>query len=319
MSVIITTGSGYESIRTTIKYLRRQTAREGLEVIIISPALEWSPDIEAEFKDFYGTVLIETDIDTGLYDAWVTAVKRSNAPIVFFGENHAFPEPELAEAIIEAHKGPWAAVGCVIKNVNPDSVNSRAQLYMTYGAYTEPVESGEVNDLPGHNTSYKRSVLLDYGDELRGMLMRTNIMHMDLRARGFRLYLENKARTDHVNVSKTLAVIIDLFHNGRLYTAALARYKRWSIPERIFHALLEPLIISKHFLGTLHGIRRAGQSNELIPAALPIITLGLTAHFLGKITGYALGSGDAQKQINSYEFDRFRYITDQDIELISRL
>lgn len=319
MSVIITTGMGYESIRTTIKYLRRQTVKESLEVIIISPAIEWAAAVEAEFRDFYGTILIEADLDTGLYDAWVTAVRRSSAPVVAFGENHAFPEPEWAEALIEAHKGPWAAVGCVIKNINPDSVNSWAQLYMTYGRYTEPVESGEINDLPGHNTSYKRSILTDYGDELRFMLIRTNIMHMDLRARGYRLYMENKAGTNHVNVSKTSSILFDLFCNGQLYTAALAHYKRWSISERILHSLLEPLIILKHFRGTLQSIRRAGQWNQLIPAALPIILAGLSAHLLGKLRGYVIGFGNAQQKTNSFEFYRFKHITEQDIKRVTNL
>jgi hypothetical protein len=262
---------------------------------------------------------MEADLDSDLYDSWVRAVNRASAPVVVLGENHAFPEPEWAEALIEAHKGPWAAVGCVIKNVNPDSVNSWAQLYMTYGRYTEPVESGEINDLPGHNTSYKRSILLDYGDELRNMLIRTNIMHMDLRARGYRLYMENKAGTNHVNVSRTSSILLDLFYNGQLYTAALVQYKRWSISERILHSLLEPLIILKHFQGTLHAIRRAGQWNKLMPAALPIIVTGLSAHFLGKLCGYASGFGNTQEKINSFEFDRFKYITEQDIKRISNL
>jgi hypothetical protein len=190
---------------------------------------------------------------------------------------------------------------------------------MTYGRYTEPVEPGEINDLPGHNTSYKRSILLDYGDELRNMLIRTNIMHMDLRARGCRLYMENKARTNHVNVSKTSSIFFDLFYNGQLYTAALAQYKRWSISKRILHSLLEPLIILRHFQGTLQSIRRAGQWNQLIPTALPIIVTGLAAHFMGKILGYLIGFGNTQRRINSFEFDRFKYLTEQDIKHVSNL
>jgi hypothetical protein len=144
-------------------------------------------------------------------------------------------------------------------------------------------------------------------------------MHMDLRARGYRLYMENKAGTNHVNVSRTSSILLDLFYNGQLYTAALVQYKRWSISERILHSLLEPLIILKHFQGTLHAIRRAGQWNKLMPAALPIIVTGLSAHFLGKLCGYASGFRNTQEKINSFEFDRFKYITEQDIKRISNL
>jgi hypothetical protein len=319
MSVIITSLGSYESIRTTVKHLRRQTVKEYLEILIISPHMDVPESDRAGFGDFYSVIFMEADLDRDLYDAWVSAVNRANAPVVAFGENHAFPEPEWAEALIEAHKGPWAGVGTVIRNANPGSVNSWAQQHMTYGRYSEPLESGESDDLPGHNASYKRSILLEYGSDLRFMLIRTNIMNMDLRARGHRLYMEGKAKVDHVNVSKTVSILLDLFYNGQIYTAALAHYKRWSPPKRLFHALLEPLIILKHFRGTLHAVRRAGQWNELMPAALPVIVLGLTAHFFGKIWGYAAGFGTVQKRINSYEFDRFKHITERDIKRVSNL
>jgi hypothetical protein len=319
MSVIITSIASYESIRTTINHLRKQTVKEHLEVIIVSPQMDVPESDQAGFSDFYDVIRMEADLDSGLYDAWVDAIRRAGAPIVVFGENHAFPEPQWAEALIDAHKGPWAGVGSVIKNANPGSINSWAQQYMTYGRYSEPLESGETDDLPGHNVSYKRSILLAYGSDLRYMLIRTNIMNMDLRARGHRLYMEGKARVDHVNVTKTVSILSDLFYNGQIYTAALAHYRRWSLSKRFFYALLEPLIILKHFQGTLHAIKRAGRWKELIPAALPIIVTGLTAHFFGKIWGYTAGFGTVQKNINSFEFDRFKHITEQDIKRVSNL
>ena len=317
ISVIITTISGYESIRTTIRHLKRQTVRESLEVIIIAPSMERSASVISEFKDFYNTIFIEADLDKDLYEAWEEAVQRAGAPVVAFGENHAFPEPGWAEALIEAHKGPWAGVGSVITNANPGSINSWAQLYMTYGRWTEPLVAGEVEDIPGHNSSYKRSVLLEYGGQLKHKLIRTNIMHLDLRSRGYRLYMEPKAKVNHINISKNMSILVDLFYNGRLYTAALAFDKRWSLPKRIFNACIEPLIMLKYFRGTLQHISRSGNWDKLIPDTLPIIASGLTAHFLGKLIGYAAGFGNVQRRINSYEYDRFKYITAQDIKDLS--
>jgi hypothetical protein len=83
--------------------------------------------------------------------------------------------------------------------------------------------------------------------------------------------------------------------------------------------MMEPPIILKHFLGTLGAMRRAGKSRELLPSALPIVTAGLAAHMFGKVCGYVAGYGKAQKYINSFEFDRYRYITDKDIEHIEKL
>jgi glycosyl transferase family 2 len=319
MSVIITTIGGFESIRTVIEHLKMQTVADRLEVIIISPSMRLTAAEEAELNHFSNSIIMEADMDNGLSDAWVDAVNESSAPIVAFGENHAFPVPQWAEALIEAHDGPWAGVGSVIRNANPKSINSRAQLYMTYGRWTGPIESGETEDLPGHNSSYKRSILLEYGSGLKHMLVRTNIMNMDLRARGYRLYMEKRAEVIHINVSKTSSILPDLFYNGQLYIASLVHYKRWSVLKKIFHALLEPLIILRHFQGTMQSLDRDGQKKNLVPAALPIIIAGLTAHLFGKLKGYAAGFGNAQKKINSYEFDRFKHLTREDIAELSKL
>ncbi|MEQ9618555.1 MAG: glycosyltransferase [Deltaproteobacteria bacterium] len=318
LSVIITTAFGYDSIRTTIEHLNKQTVREAIEVIIIAPpGIERPASAETELEDFYNTIIIEADIDNELYQAWVDAVHQSSAPVVAFGENHAFPEPVWAEALVEAHKGPWAAVGCIHKNANPHSLRSWAQLFMTYGPWTEPLDSGEVNDLPGHNSSYKRSVLIDYGSELGHKLIRTNIMHMDLRSRGYRLYFESGAKVQHINITKTKSILLDLFYNGQLYTAALALHKKWPLSKRILNASLEPLIMLKYFRGTLQNIRRAGYWGKLMPQALPIIVSGLTAHFLGKLWGYTVGFGSVQQQINDFEFDRFKHLIEKDRRLLS--
>jgi len=317
MTVVLATIPGYESIRKTIRHLKNQTVRDRLEIIIISPSMEMSAATESDLKDFHNVIFMEADIDNELYEAWEEAVHRAGAPVIAFGENHAFPVPEWADALIEAHRGPWAGVGSVIINANPGTLNSWAQMYMTYGRWTEPIKAGEAEDIPGHNSSYKRSILLEYGSQLKYMLIRTNAMNMDLRSRGHRLYMEPRARVLHINVSRTQSILVDLFYNGQIYTAAVAFNKRWSLPRRVFNACLEPLIMLKYFRGTLHNIRRSGNWNRLIPHTLPIIVSGLTAHFFGKLLGYFTGFSKVQVRINNYEFDRFKYITAQDIEELS--
>jgi hypothetical protein len=47
---------------------------------------------------------------------FVQALAR--APIVALAEDHAFPAPGWAEALIAAHRDPWAAIGAVIRHPN---------------------------------------------------------------------------------------------------------------------------------------------------------------------------------------------------------
>ena len=74
--------------------------------------------------------------------------------MVVLSEDHSFPEAGWAEALIEAHRGPWSVVGPVVRNANPDSLISWADFLLGYGTWLDPAPGGEISQLPGHNSSY---------------------------------------------------------------------------------------------------------------------------------------------------------------------
>ena len=71
-----------------------------------------------------------------------------------------------AESLLYAHRKEWACVGPVVNNGNPRSLISWTNLVIEYGEWLAPAASKVVTHLPGHNSSYKRDILLRYGDEL---------------------------------------------------------------------------------------------------------------------------------------------------------
>ena len=93
-------------------------------------------------------------------------MREASAPIVVFTEDHCFPEPEWAAALLARHAEPWAAVGPVLRNANPETTVSWADLLIAYGPWLAPGVAGPKDHLPGHNSSYKTSVLREYGDRL---------------------------------------------------------------------------------------------------------------------------------------------------------
>jgi len=94
----------------------------------------------------------------------------ARARIVAFGEDHCFPEPGWADALLEAHQGPHAVVAPVFLNANPGSTVSWCDFLIGYGAWMAPVAGGLRPFPPGHNSSYKRDELLAYGDRLEEAL-----------------------------------------------------------------------------------------------------------------------------------------------------
>jgi hypothetical protein len=78
---------------------------------------------------------------------------------------------------------------------------SWADLFIGYSPWLAPAPSREAEFLPGHNTSYKRAVLLEYGDQLDSMMQAETVLHWVLRSKGHRLFLESTANVAHVNFS----------------------------------------------------------------------------------------------------------------------
>src|SRR5205823_4333630 len=126
MSVVLYSPELYDDIRRTVGRLRIQTAREKLEVVIVAPSEDALRLEAADFDCFYNYCVVEVGKSASIYTARSAGIRKATAPIVVLAEDHSFPARTWAEALIEAHRGPWAAVGPAIANANPGSLVSWA-------------------------------------------------------------------------------------------------------------------------------------------------------------------------------------------------
>ncbi|HYN89764.1 MAG TPA: glycosyltransferase [Ardenticatenaceae bacterium] len=300
MSVVIVTDT-YSSIRKTMRHLRAQTVNDRLEVVIVAPSRDALGLDESERDGFQRVQVIEVGPLESLSWARAAGIRQASAPLVALAENHCYPDPHWAEALVEAHQQPWAAVGPAIGNANPDTLVSWSNLYIDYGPWVEPVPAGEIDDLPGHNSSYKRALLLEYGDRLETMLEAETTLHWDLRARGYRLYLEPEARTLHLNVSLPSSWLAERFWTGRRFAAARAQNQHWSPLKRAAYAGGAPLIPLVRLARLWPQVRRRP---ALFPRILPALMVGLAVSAAGEMVGYALGSGISMEKTVAVEMDK---------------
>lgn len=307
MSVVIVTLNSYETIRETIRHLRSQNIRERLEVVIVAPSAGGLDLDEAELRDFHQVQVVEVGPIRSRASAFAAGVRQTHSSIVAFAEDHSYPEPGWAEALIKAHREPWAAVGPVVRNANPASSISWADLLLGYASWLDPVTAGVTDRLPGHNSSYKRAILLDYGRDLEAMLLAEILLHWDLRARGHQLYLESAAKVGHVNFERLTSLITAQFHHSRVFAAA--RGRTWSPVRRLLYVGGAPLIPAIRFWRI---IRRDGGGLRYPPfRVLPALILGLVVAAVGELVGYALGAGDAEQKLLPFEFQRTRHLVNQ--------
>jgi glycosyltransferase involved in cell wall biosynthesis len=310
MSVVIVTPDRYETIRKTIRYLHAQTVRDRLEIIIVAPAADRLVLNEAELVGFSRFCVIPMGEIRSNAQACAAGIRQASAPVVALAEDHAYPAPGWAEALIAAHRQLWAVVAPAVGNANPGSLVSWAALYVAYGLRVAPAVAGETDELPGYFGSYKRAVLLEYGAALEQMLESDTLLHWDLRAKGYRLYLEATARTDHINISRLFPWLGEQFHSGQKFAALRAR--RWSLPRRFLHAICTPLKPLLHSFAVVRDIRRSGRQPELLPWLLPLVLLGFAAAALGEMIGYACSARYTVGRLYNFQFLHERHLTPRD-------
>ena len=312
MSVVLVTPDRYETIRKTMKHLRAQTIRDRLEIVIVAPSAAELDLDKAELEDFLQYRVVEVGPIKSTAEARAAGVRRASAPIVAFTEDHSYPVPGWAQALVESHCQPWAVVGPVFDNGNPNSMTSWANLLVEYGEWIEPAAAGIISHLPPHNSSYKRALLLDYGSQLESMMEAETVLQWDLRAKGHQLYLQPAAKTYHTNFSSPLASIPLRFHCGRVFGASRAR--RWSPFRQMLFTAAAPMIPLVRLWRILRRLRRPGPHRRLLPRILPVLMAAFIVDAAGEMIGYALGTGTAMRRTSNFEFHRHRYRTRRDQE-----
>jgi hypothetical protein len=317
MSVVVVTPGGLDAIERTLSHLRSQTARDRLELVIVAPGALNEEDPRVAGDGLAALRLVDAGNFHSTGAAFAAGVGAATAPIVACAEEHSFPEPGWAAALIDAHAGPWAAVGCALENANPATRVSWTHLLCDFGPAVAPVEGGEATELPGHHTSYKRDRLLRYGAELEGMLEIEWVLQEDLRAAGERLLREPRAVCHHVNASRLGSHLYGELNGGRAFAANRARLRRWGPLQRLVWIVGSPLMPFVRLARLLPDLRRAYPSRRA--GLLPVLLTGLVANAVGQLLGYTFGRGSATTKRMSLELERHRHLRKDEQEALARI
>ncbi len=303
LSVILVTCGDLAVLRLTLGYLAAQTVRERIEIIVAAPR-----ELPAEEGI---RVVVVGEVKT-LAGAQVAAIRHARAPVVALGEDHSFPAPNWAEKLLEAHQAGHAAVAPLLLNANPRTLRSWANYLLHFGRYGDPAVAGVVEWLPWHNTSYKRDVLLGFGERLPLYIAVEGLLHEALRAQGHTLFLHAGTSTRHINFSRFGPFLIQTMCGGRLFSAARAQYHGWSLAKRVVYSMATPLIPVVRCGRILRDIRARPQQRHLLPRVIPLLAAGLVSHAFGEILGNLFGLRGTEEMYLLYETGRLTHVTAAD-------
>jgi hypothetical protein len=254
-------------------------------------------------------------VEIGRFTSWsramVAGVHEASADVVLLAEDHAFWANDAIELLAAAHaRHPdAAAIGPAMNNANPRTGLSWAHLVTAYGRWLDGCPAtGPMDDIPGHNSSYKRSVLLSIPrSDLERLLDRGGSIHRALRDKGHALHLEPRARCFHLNASRLGDSIRLRFFGGRVFGGT--RSRTWPVAKRAIYVLCAVLLPLMRLRWLTANLARAGRLGETLrsPRRLTALLAMTCVGVVGEVCGYIVGANAAADIARGDEFEFHRY------------
>jgi hypothetical protein len=291
LSVVIASVNGWTLLEPTLRAIDALPERPRIEVIVVEAVggstrrtlLEHRPPVE----------VIAVDEKRTIPALRYLGVTRAKGDLIAILEDHGEVASDWASALLEAHKGPWGAVGGVVENGRDGLVNWAA-FFCEYTPYMGPVVEGESTDLPGNNIAYKRPHLLRHAQELEAGRWESWI-NDKIRLDGVPIASTNRAVVRHIKPFALGHFLVQRFHFARSY-AGMRRADQ-SIAKRLiygFGSLALPGLLTLRVTRTaLLKKRHLGR----FVATLPLIGLFFTVGAAGEMIGYLIGPGDSLNRV----------------------
>jgi GT2 family glycosyltransferase len=305
LTIILVVGERRDRAVGALRSVLAQDAVDRLEVLLCDLAPGEPPPLPGSDHPTVRTVRLPPE--TLFSAAKARAIRMAAAPVVVFLEEHVRVHPGWAAALIAAHEGPWAGVGAEVHNGNPEVALSRMIQVLNYLWWLPPAPRAEFDMLPGHNSSFKRDVLLAYGAELDELLRAEIVLHTRLRRDGHRLLVEPAARLSHINESTFASAARGRFLWNRLYGRMRARVFGWSPARRIFYVAVTPLIPFYSLLSlALFALRHRPNLLPRLLASSPLLFAVQLASVTGHSVGLLFGMGNAEATFSWFEMNEYR-------------
>lgn len=326
LSAILLTQGGFDTFAKSLGCLLGQSRADALEIVLfveqpdaIAPARVM---LEAS-REIGGWILLQGALgertSTGL-----ECVRLASCPVAAWCEDHSFVSANWCAELTDAFAAAPSVVAAApaMHNGNPASSISRAQFAMFFGDYSARLHHGGqrvVDSLPGHNTAYRRDLLMAVPDA-RTLLLAENLLQQRLLAAspGGTLVVCSDATTDHVNMSRWGPAAQHALLGGRIFAHQRAVDAGWSGPRRILQAALFPLAAAVRLCRKHVALRRETSGTGWVADFCAAAILA-TLHAAGEAVGLLLGVGSAPQAYARMEGDRAQGVRATDVHLLRPL
>ena len=233
----------------------------------------------------------------------IAAINEAQGDVVAFLEEHAAVLPGWFNALKQAFRsGNWAGVGCEMHNANPGRGISNAVALMNYMTWTPPALPGSSRMLPGHNSAYRRDVLLSWHEELPMLLQSEVLLQWRICESGRQLRVEPSARIAHLNEGRIATICHGYYLWNRCFGSSRARIYQWPLAKKLGRVLGTPLMpFVRLGKAAIFLLRRSPRRFAKIFLYWPVWLIAWSAAAAGQAMGIVFGPGDAENRFGDYE------------------
>ncbi|TAK11673.1 MAG: Gfo/Idh/MocA family oxidoreductase [Anaerolineae bacterium] len=316
LTIIIDKRTPFAALLPSLRPLSKQTIASQIELLFYAHEGDALADLDHEFLSRFErcTVLRHP----GTYSESVyTTVHAAAAPIVCMYEDHVFPSPDWAAALVSECQSGCVAACTRVANANPGSIWSEVGFAVPYGFWTDPLHFDPADDVMVSNGAYRRDTLMALGGRLSALMRRAGGLNQVLRDNGGRFAIARTGVIAHANPSRPLAAIRLMFDVGRTYASRKRNATRMGFPERLFYVALGPIVPIQRFVERLPIMFSAGRNRKLRARILFGLAVGFMCEGLGRMAGYLFGEGRAAQRMESIDFDRRRHVRKADLALFA--
>jgi GT2 family glycosyltransferase len=304
LAVVLTTRQGWAPLAATLRCLAAQTVAERIELVLVSLSSDPPGEPPPEVARLAGHRVVSLPGAGSVAEANAAGALVSRAPVVAFGEDHSFPLPGWAQALLERHEEPWAVVGPVVRNANPRTATSWADFLLGYAPFAEG-GGGEAEGSPGHNSAYKRELLERHADGLVTAMAAEWLFHGRLRAAGERIYLEPRAITRHVNFAVPRVFLAAKFKAA--HSGARVRAASWPWRRRLVYCGGSAILPALRLARLLRGLTPAQRTAMPLIRVAPMLLAGLVVDAAGQAAGFVSRTAEPARDAD-LELERIRFI-----------
>ena len=280
LSLILPALDTFDEIKDVLQWIDRQTVRASLEVVVVCRTRDHLQTVPVSDHPL---ILLEGGADLTIYEARVLGINASTGTHICIMEDHCFPSPTWAEALIRRLEEGWTGVGSVYQPANPQTCLAQAIHLLTYGEWLSPVPPGEIAYLSGSSSAYRREALQQLDESYGHQKPAVHLAQKDLRAAGGTFTVEPNAMVHHFDASVWHGAFGTLLALGR--TLGHCRSTSWPTLKKLAFGLAMPLVAGAHALRALKAYRRAGRANHLSPLSLPLVLLLSNVWGFGEVWG----------------------------------